>query len=270
MVLNVLRRCIPTDLLKELQSLARQLDEAFESDFKDDCAGGTFGIQLGTACKWGAQSKGPGKIRQDAALRMMFYKLSVRVGAVRKRARGLFAEASQLTTEVSDLCVPGTPATSCWYGKGSTLKHVDSNDVGLGFVVPLTNVKGWGMIASVLCICELETLQSGGIPKWSISTCPPSLQEHGARWCTILTRGCSTHLSSAEATPRSRSATGCCKVPSASIDCLKCGRSTSSTKTNAPMLRTASFSPRASQNKNGLAPLSRKVGCSHPVRICLC
>ncbi|CAE7193552.1 hypothetical protein AK812_SmicGene44731 [Symbiodinium microadriaticum] len=161
-VLNVLRRCIPTDLLKELQSLARQLDEAFESDFKDDCAGGTFGIQLGTACKWGAQSKGPGKIRQDAALRMMFYKLSVRVGAVRKRARGLFAEASQLTTEVSDLCVPGTPATSCWYGKGSTLKHVDSNDVGLGFVVPLTNVKGWGMIASVLCICELETLQSGG------------------------------------------------------------------------------------------------------------
>ena len=125
MVLNVLRRCIPTDLLKELQSLARQLDEAFESDFKDDCAGGTFGIQLGTACKWGAQSKGPGKIRQDAALRMMFYKqkkkLSVRVGAaVRKRARGLFAEASQLTTEVSDLCVPGTPATSCWYGKGQS------------------------------------------------------------------------------------------------------------------------------------------------------
>ena len=93
--------------------------------------------------KWGAQSKEPGKIRQDAALRMTFYKLSVRVGAaVRKLARGLFAEASQLTTEVSDLCVRGTPATSCWYGKGSTLKQVDSNDVGLGFVVPLTNVKG--------------------------------------------------------------------------------------------------------------------------------
>ncbi|CAE7819673.1 unnamed protein product [Symbiodinium sp. CCMP2456] len=258
-----------TDLLKELQSHARQLDEAFKADFWDDCAGGTFGIQLGSACNWGAQSKGAGKIRQDAALTMTCYNLSVRVGAaVRKHARGLFAEASQLTTEVSDLCVAGTPATSCWYGKGSTLKHVD---VGLGFVVPLTNKGG------NLCV-HLGDDRFGAVHlrAGDVAIGRYSQEEHfnlppepsGAR--RSLVYFIDKRVLNAETTPRSRSATGCCQVPSARIDCLKCRRSTSSTTTNAPMLRTVSFSPRASQNKNGLTPLSRKVGCSHPARICLC
>ena len=87
------------------------------------------GIQLST------QSKGRGKIRQDAALRMIVEKLFAHVGgAARKQpVAGSLRHRNQLQRRRS-LCVAGTPATSCWHGEGGTLKHVDSNDVGLGFV----------------------------------------------------------------------------------------------------------------------------------------
>ena len=140
-----------------------------------------MGIQLGTACKWGAQSKGRGKIRQSAELCALFDALSTKLGAaVRKHVRPLFQEASLLTRDVSDLRVAGTPTTSCWYGKGSTLKHIDDNDIGLGFVVPLTTAEGGD-----LCVhlgndrfgdvhLKAVMLPSAGIHKWSISICSPS------------------------------------------------------------------------------------------------
>ena len=49
-LLKFIRTCIPDNLMKQLQALGAQLDEAFELELSNDCAGGAMGIQLGTAC----------------------------------------------------------------------------------------------------------------------------------------------------------------------------------------------------------------------------
>ena len=142
--LGVIRAALPRDLLKDFQAFAKELEQEFASKLSQKCAGGTAGLQCGFAAKgYEKMEKGRGFLRESPSLVVQFDALCKRLAPHLKSHMPWVWQFAMEATSVAGPCrLPGLPATSCWYSRGSTRLHVDHDDRGLGFVLVLRSGPG--------------------------------------------------------------------------------------------------------------------------------